>query len=104
MRKRKMGPASSIWRRSTLGSVGYGFAHYVASKAASSAFTRALAAISRRRHHGERHCAGLTRRRHAGAFAARGLRDDEDEFLSVAQMQAIKRVEGAGPIWSARFV
>jgi NAD(P)-dependent dehydrogenase (short-subunit alcohol dehydrogenase family) len=80
---------------STLGSVVTGFAHYVASKAGIVGFTRALAsdlapygitvnAIS----------PGLTRSPGTLARTPRpGFATMEDEFLSVAQMQAIKRVE-----------
>ncbi|MGE4167553.1 MAG: SDR family NAD(P)-dependent oxidoreductase, partial [Xanthobacteraceae bacterium] len=80
---------------STLGSVVTGFAHYVASKGGIVGFTRAAAtdlapygitvnAIA----------PGLTRSPGTLARNPRaGFATMEDEFLSVAQMQAIKRVE-----------
>ncbi len=80
---------------STLGSVVTGFAHYVASKGGIVGFTRAAAtdlapygitvnAIA----------PGLTRSPGTLARAPRaGLKSMDEEFESVAQMQAIKRVE-----------
>ena len=81
---------------STLGSVvDRGFAHYVASKGGIVGFTRAVAtdlapygitvnAIA----------PGLTRSPGTLARAPRaGLKSMDEEFESVAQMQAIKRVE-----------
>ena len=80
---------------STLGSVVTGFAHYVASKGGIVGFTRALA--SDLAPHGITVNAispGLTRSPGTLARAPRaGFATMEDEFLSVAQMQAIKRVE-----------
>ena len=80
---------------STLGSVVTGFAHYVASKGGIVGFTRAVAtdlapygitvnAIA----------PGLTRSPGTLARSPRaGFATMDDEFLSVAQFQAIKRVE-----------
>jgi NAD(P)-dependent dehydrogenase (short-subunit alcohol dehydrogenase family) len=94
MRKRKWGRVVNM-ASSTFGSVVMGFAHYVASKGGIIGFTRALAsdlagdgitvnAIA----------PGLTRSPGTLARSPRaGFATMEDEFLSVAQMQAIKRVE-----------
>jgi len=94
MRARKWGRVVNM-ASSTLGSVVTGFAHYAASKGGIVGFTRALAsdlagdgitvnAIS----------PGLTRSPGTLARSPRaGFASMEDEFLSVAQMQAIKRVE-----------
>jgi NAD(P)-dependent dehydrogenase (short-subunit alcohol dehydrogenase family) len=80
---------------STLGSVTTGFAHYVASKGGIVGFTRALA--SDLAAHGITVNAispGLTRSPGTLARMPRaGFATMEDEFLSVAQLQAIKRVE-----------
>ena len=94
MRTRKWGRVVNM-ASSTFGSVVTGFAHYVASKGGIIGFTRALAsdlagdgitvnAIA----------PGLTRSPGTLARSPRaGFATMEDEFLSVAQMQAIKRVE-----------
>jgi NAD(P)-dependent dehydrogenase (short-subunit alcohol dehydrogenase family) len=94
MRARKWGRIVSM-ASSTFGSVVTGFAHYVASKGGIIGFTRALAtdlaadgitvnAIA----------PGLTRSPGTLARAPRpGFDTMEDEFVAVAQMQAIKRVE-----------
>jgi NAD(P)-dependent dehydrogenase (short-subunit alcohol dehydrogenase family) len=80
---------------STLGSVTTGFAHYVASKGGIVGFTRALA--SDLAAHGITVNAispGLTRSPGTLARMPRaGFATMEDEFLNVAQLQAIKRVE-----------
>jgi NAD(P)-dependent dehydrogenase (short-subunit alcohol dehydrogenase family) len=80
---------------STLGSVVTGFAHYVASKGGIVGFTRALA--SDLAPHGitvNAIAPGLTRSPGTLARAPRaGFATMDDEFLSVAQLQAIKRVE-----------
>jgi NAD(P)-dependent dehydrogenase (short-subunit alcohol dehydrogenase family) len=80
---------------STLGSVVTGFAHYVASKGGIVGFTRALA--SDLAAHGitvNAIAPGLTRSPGTLARAPRaGLKSMDEEFESVAQMQAIKRVE-----------
>ena len=80
---------------STLGSVVTGFAHYVASKGGVVGFTRALATDLAP--HGVTVNAiapGLTRSPGTLARAPRaGLKSMDEEFDSVAQMQAIKRVE-----------
>ncbi len=94
MRARKWGRVVNL-ASSTLGSVVTGFAHYVASKGGIVGFTRALAtdlapdgitvnAIA----------PGLTRSPGTVVRAPRpGFNTMEDEFIAVAQMQAIKRVE-----------
>jgi NAD(P)-dependent dehydrogenase (short-subunit alcohol dehydrogenase family) len=80
---------------STLGSVVTGFAHYVASKGGIVGFTRALA--SELGPHGitvNAIAPGLTRS--PGTLARKpraGIASMDEEFLQVAQMQAIKRVE-----------
>lgn len=80
---------------STLGSVVTGFAHYVASKGGIVGFTRALATDLAP--HGitvNAIAPGLTRSPGTLAREPRpGFATMDDEFLSVAQMQAIKRVE-----------
>jgi len=80
---------------STLGSVTTGFVHYVASKAGIVGFTRALA--------GELGPHGITVNaiapsltRSPGTLARKpraGHADMEEEFIAIAQSQAIKRVE-----------
>jgi len=94
MRARKWGRVVNM-ASSTLGSVVTGFAHYVASKGGIVGFTRALAtdlapdgitvnAIA----------PGLTRSPGTLVRAPRpGFKTMDEEFASVAQMQAIKRVE-----------
>lgn len=94
MRARKWGRVVNM-SSSTFGSVVTGFAHYVASKGGIVGFTRALSgdlagdgitvnAIA----------PGLTRSPGTLARSPRaGFATMDDEFLSVAQMQAIKRVE-----------
>jgi NAD(P)-dependent dehydrogenase (short-subunit alcohol dehydrogenase family) len=94
MRARKWGRVVNM-ASSTLGSVVTGFAHYVASKGGIVGFTRAAAtdlapfgitvnAIA----------PGLTRSPGTEARPPRaGLASMDEEFKSVAQMQAIKRVE-----------
>jgi NAD(P)-dependent dehydrogenase (short-subunit alcohol dehydrogenase family) len=80
---------------STLGSVVNGFAHYVASKAGIVGFTRALATDLAP--HGitvNAIAPGLTRSPGTMARAPRpGFKTMDEEFLDVAQMQAIKRPE-----------
>lgn len=94
MRARKWGRVVNM-ASSTLGSVITGFAHYMASKGGIVGFTRALAsdvaadgvtvnAISP----GLTRSPGTLARTPRAAFASM-----EEEFLSAAQMQAIKRVE-----------
>lgn len=94
MRTRKWGRVVNM-ASSTFGSVVTGFAHYVASKGGIIGFTRALA--SDVAHDGVTVNAiapGLTRSPGTLARTPRaGFADMEAEFLSVAQMQAIKRVE-----------
>lgn len=94
MRARKWGRVVNM-ASSTLGSVVTGFAHYVASKGGIVGFTRALAtdlapdgitvnAIA----------PGLTRSPGTLVRTPRpGFKTMDEEFVSVAQMQAIKRVE-----------
>jgi len=94
MKERRWGRIVNM-ASSTLGSVVTGFVHYVASKGGIVGFTRALAselgpygitvnAIS----------PGLTRTPGTEARAPRaGLKSMDDEFMAVAQMQAIKRGE-----------
>lgn len=94
MRARKWGRIVNM-ASSTFGSVTTGFAHYVASKGGVIGFTRALAgdlaadgitvnAIA----------PGLTRSPGTIARTPRpGFADMDEEFLAVAQLQAIKRVE-----------
>ena len=94
MRARKWGRVVNM-ASSTLGSVVTGFAHYVASKGGIVGFTRALAtdlapdgitvnAIA----------PGLTRSPGTIVRAPRPqFKTMEEEFIAVAQMQAIKRVE-----------
>lgn len=94
MRARKWGRVVNM-ASSTLGSVVTGFAHYVASKGGIVGFTRALAtdlapdgitvnAIA----------PGLTRSPGTVTRAPRPLyKTMEEEFIAVAQMQAITRVE-----------
>ena len=94
MRARKWGRVVNM-ASSTLGSVVTGFAHYVASKGGIVGFTRALAtdlapdgitvnAIA----------PGLTRSPGTIVRAPRPqFNTMEEEFIAVAQMQAIKRVE-----------
>ncbi|HLH88626.1 MAG TPA: SDR family NAD(P)-dependent oxidoreductase [Xanthobacteraceae bacterium] len=94
MKQRRWGRIVNM-ASSTLGSVVTGFVHYVASKGAIVGFTRALAselgpygitvnAIS----------PGLTRTPGTVSRAPRaGLKDMDEEFAAVAQMQAIKRGE-----------
>jgi NAD(P)-dependent dehydrogenase (short-subunit alcohol dehydrogenase family) len=94
MRARQWGRVVNM-ASSTLGSVVTGFAHYVASKGGIVGFTRALAtdlapdgitvnAIA----------PGLTRSPGTLARAPRPLYGTmEEEFLAVAQLQAIRRVE-----------
>lgn len=94
MRTRKWGRVISM-ASSTLGSVVTGFTHYVASKGGIVGFTRGLAtdlapygitvnAIA----------PGLTRSPGTLLRAPRpGFNTMDDEFVAVAQMQAIKRVE-----------
>jgi len=94
MRARKWGRVVNM-ASSTLGSVVTGFAHYVASKGGIVGFTRALAtdlapdgitvnAIA----------PGLTRSPGTIVRAPRPQFETmEEEFIAVAQMQAIKRVE-----------
>ena len=80
---------------STFGSVVTGFAHYVASKAGIVGFTRALATDLAP--HGitvNAIAPGLTRSPGTLARSPRpGFATMDEEFLNVAQMQAIKRVE-----------
>ena len=94
MRARKWGRVVNM-ASSTLGSVVTGFAHYMASKGGIVGFTRALAsdvaadgvtvnAISP----GLTRSPGTLARTPRAAFASM-----EEEFLSGAQMQAIKRFE-----------
>jgi 3-oxoacyl-[acyl-carrier protein] reductase/(S)-1-phenylethanol dehydrogenase len=92
MRARKWGRVVNM-ASSTLGSVVTGFAHYVASKGGIVGFTRALAtdlaadgitvnAIA----------PGLTRSPGTLVRAPRpGFQSMEEEFVAIAQMQAIKR-------------
>jgi len=94
MRARKWGRVVNM-ASSTLGSVVTGFAHYVASKGGIVGFTRALASdLASDGITVNAIAPGLTRSPGTLARSPRvGFATMEDEFLSVAQMQAIKRVE-----------
>jgi NAD(P)-dependent dehydrogenase (short-subunit alcohol dehydrogenase family) len=94
MRARKWGRVVNM-ASSTLGSVVTGFAHYVASKGGIVGFTRALASdVANDGVTVNAIAPGLTRSPGTLARTPRaGFADMEAEFLSVAQMQAIKRVE-----------
>ena len=94
MRQRKWGRIVNM-ASSTFGSVVTGFAHYVASKGGIIGFTRALASdLANDGITVNAIAPGLTRSPGTLARTPRaGFATMEDEFLSVAQMQAIKRVE-----------
>jgi NAD(P)-dependent dehydrogenase (short-subunit alcohol dehydrogenase family) len=94
MRARKWGRVVNM-ASSTLGSVVTGFAHYVASKGGIVGFTRALASdVAGDGVTVNAIAPGLTRSPGTLARTPRaGFKTMEEEFLSVAQMQAIKRVE-----------
>ena len=94
MRQRGWGRVVSM-SSSTVGSVVTGFVHYVTSKAGIIGFTRALA--SELGPHGVTVNAiapGLTKTPGAMSRKPRaGMASMDEEFMQVAQMQAIKRVE-----------
>jgi NAD(P)-dependent dehydrogenase (short-subunit alcohol dehydrogenase family) len=94
MRARKWGRVVNM-ASSTLGSVVTGFAHYVASKGGIVGFTRALASdVAGDGVTVNAIAPGLTRS--PGTLARRprpAFKTMDEEFASIAQMQAIKRVE-----------
>jgi NAD(P)-dependent dehydrogenase (short-subunit alcohol dehydrogenase family) len=94
MRARKWGRVVNL-ASSTLGSVVTGFAHYVASKGGIVGFTRALASdLAADGITVNAIAPGLTRSPGTLARSPRaGFATMDDEFISVAQMQAIKRPE-----------
>ena len=94
MRARKWGRVVNM-ASSTLGSVVTGFAHYVASKGGIVGFTRALATdVAADGVTVNAIAPGLTRSPGTIVRAPRpGFKTMEEEFVAVANMQAIKRVE-----------
>jgi len=102
MKQRGWGRVVSM-SSSTVGSVVTGFVHYVTSKAGIIGFTRALA--SELGPHGitvNAIAPGLTKTPGAMARKPReGIASMDEEFMQVAQFQAIKRPR-CRTIWSAR--
>src|SRR6202140_1095586 len=94
MRVRKWGRVVNM-ASSTLGSVGTGFAHYVASKGGIVGFTRALASdLAADGITVNAIAPGLTRSPGTlGRVPLPGFKTMDDEFSAVAQMQAIKLPE-----------